>query len=656
MSFTVFLALSGCGPGRNAQPPPSAEEASTPPPMQLRLLTRREYAHTVADLLPSALGGGASCAVDADCDVALQSCVAGTCQDDPCGIVTFQLPAAAGAHGSVHVAGSFNGWAPTVADGGWAMTWLPEHGSWVTKRSVADGQHTYKFVIDGSTWLTDPTNPATVDDGYGGANSLLEQACAGRPPGIADPTSAFPVEARPTGYPFDNAAETGVVTSAHVEQYDRAAESLAAALDLSTVLSCDPDTIGAEACARAFLTDLGGRAFRRPMTDEEQARYVSLILGQSDWETGIRAATRAMLQSPHFLYRTELGQPQPDGTFALDGYEIASALSYFLWGTMPDGALLEAAADGTLATPAGREAQALRLLEDPRARDHLSDFATQWLGIEWVPDLIKAESVYPAWDEALGEEMVAETRAFFEWVLFDGPRRYEDLLLSEATWADERLLALYGATAPSGETPGTLPPERRGLLGQGSVLAATAHSDQSSPILRGLFVRERLLCQTFATPPANVGPVPEIAADATTRERFAAHTSDPFCASCHDDIDPIGFGLEAFDGIGLHRTEEHGLTIDTTGELSGLEDLRTDQAIHPFDGATQLSEILAGSSSGPRCFATQAWRFAHGRLDSDADQASIDAVEDWLLQADGDLQEALIAIVTSPDFARRSVP
>jgi hypothetical protein len=322
-------------------------------------------------------------------------------------------------------------------------------------------------------------------------------------------------------------------------------------------------------------------------------------------------------------------------------------------GTMPDDALMAAAASGALDTPQGREAEARRLLEDPRARQHLADFAEQWLGIEGVPADVRSGAQYPEFDAALGRSMVDETRAFFTWVMFDGPRRYEDLLLSDTTFVDARLADLYGV---SGSGQVTLPPERVGLLGQASVLTATAHSDQSSPILRGLMVRERILCQTFPTPPADVGPVPEIDPTATTRERFAQHTTDLFCASCHEYIDPIGFGLEHFDAIGAYRTHENGLEVDASGVMIGLEGMAEDPEAHPFVGLAELAGVLADSDSARRCFATQAWRFSTGRLDQASDACAISAVDDWMAQADGDLQEALVALVSSPDFVIRSTP
>jgi hypothetical protein len=193
----------------------------------------------------------------------------------------------------------------------------------------------------------------------------------------------------------------------------------------------------------------------------------------------------------------------------------------------------------------------------------------------------------------------------------------------------------------------TLPPERVGLLGLAAIQTATSHSDQSSPIRRGLFVRERLLCEALPTPPPNVGPVPAVEPDATTRDRFAQHTADPFCASCHTRIDPVGFGLEGFDEIGRARAEEYGLPIDTTGwvaDLDGVDEV-------PFDGEPELAAILADSPTVRRCFATEAFRFAAGRLETDAQECSIEAVD---RAAGGDLQQVLIELVRSADFVRRA--
>jgi len=240
---------------------------------------------------------------------------------------------------------------------------------------------------------------------------------------------------------------------------------------------------------------------------------------------------------------------------------------------------------------------------------------------------------YPGWSQAAGQDMVDATRDFVTWVAFDGSGRFEDLLVLEDVQE----------------------PERLGVMGQRSVLTATSHSDQTSPIRRGLWVREQLLCQTFPVPPADVGPVPEIDPDATTRERFAQHTEDPFCAGCHELIDPVGFGLEAYDAVGAFRAEENGQPIDTTGELLGLEDLYDEQA-WSFEGLPGLADILAASTSARRCYVTQSWRFATGRLEEPEDACTLGALDASFEAADGDLRELLVQWAASPEVALRRTP
>lgn len=342
-------------------------------PRQIRLLTRREYDRSVQDLLPQLFGGG-SCGSDTDCDFDVESCVAGTCQADPCALVTFTYPWAG--EGSVSVAGSFNGWDPSA----WPMQADPERGVWIVKQTVSDGEHQYKFVINGSTWTQDPNNPATISDGYGGVNSLLVQSCgpSGQDAPIdsaASPSASFPVESPPTGYPFDSAAETGLVTSVHAQLYGEAAADLAEAAtsDLGALLGCPSP---ADSCIDPWVARFGRRAFRRTLSADEIARYTALARSQPDLALGVSAALQAMLQSPWFLYRTEVGVPS-DGGYTLEGHEIASAISYFLLGSPPDETLLAAGEEGALSNSLERAAQARRLLADPRARETLESFAVQ---------------------------------------------------------------------------------------------------------------------------------------------------------------------------------------------------------------------------------------------------------------------------------------
>jgi hypothetical protein len=645
MAFWLVQGLLGCG---TVEPDSLGEcttqEGAAPVPRQLRLLTRREYDRTVADLLPQLVGRG-DCATDADCDLEVDSCVGGVCQPDPCELVTFVFPW--GGEGSVSVAGSFNGWSADA----WPMTAAPERGVWYRKEAIADGEHPYKFVLDGAVWVPDPANPVTAEDGYGGVNSLLVQSCLSggeSAPAEAEwaPSAGFPVESPPAGFPFDNAAQTGLVTSVHAQLYGEAAHelALAAASDLPGLLGCAPD----EACVRSWVERFGRRAFRRALTPEEGERYAALALGLD-----VSVALQAMLQSPHFLYRSEVGAPA-GGLYQLDGPEIATAMSYFLWGTLPDEELLAAGESGELADGEARAGQARRMLQDPRARETVQAFAVQWLDVAHVPTETRSD---PAFDRQLGESMVEETAQLVGSTVFDGSGRFEELLLSETTRVDSALASLYGLPPPDG--PGwhevTLPPERRGLLGHASVLTATAHSDQSSPIRRGLFVQERLLCTTFPTPPAEVGPVPTVSPDATTRERFEQHTADPFCASCHEAIDPIGFGLEGFDELGRHRTEENGLPIDTRGNFPvarrGLYEVSVS-----FDGGVGLAQALSGMPEASSCFATQLWRFSAGRLETEAQRCELEALHRGFEAAGGDIRELLVQIVSRQDFVTRGEP
>lgn len=622
-------------------------------PRRLRLLTRREYRATVADLFTASMG--AACQADTDCDVAHQSCTGGVCTEDPCTLHTFTYDAGASNPSSVHVAGTFNGWPGTVAAGGWAMQKIAGTSTWFVKHEIAPGSHEYKFVIDEAQWLADPANPQQVGD-FG--NSALSVSC-GSPPGGGgglgfDPADGFPAESRPTGFPFDS-HEGALATSVHVDQYWKAAGLLADAAmeDVVNLLPCDID-LDPEACAEDFVVDFGGRAFRRPLSAVEVAKYKGLLLGASDRPTGIRVVLRTMLSSPLFLYRSEIGEPAGDGTYRLTPHETAAALSYTFWGTMPDDELFAAAASGELGTNAGIETQARRLLASPRSRPVLETFAAQWLGIEKVPSMSKTASLHPEWSPALASSMVEETRRFVTHVIFEGSGKYDDLLLADTTFVDATLAAFYGVSAPGGGFGEVPSPEHRGagLLGHAGILSANAYADQSSPIRRGLFVRRNLLCQELPPPPAEAATVPQIDPDATTRERFAQHTADPACHSCHQYIDGVGFGFESFDAIGKHRETENGKPIDASGDMNDVEALGTGTHA-PFGSLRGLSEILAESRSAEACFAKQTYRFAMGRLENAEDVCGLNELAGAFEASGGDIQELWVQLVKMDEFTRR---
>jgi hypothetical protein len=294
-------------------------------------------------------------------------------------------------------------------------------------------------------------------------------------------------------------------------------------------------------CVGEFIERFGRRVYKRALSDEELTRYQELVSVQTSLDVGLRVLLRVMLASPEFLYRSEIGELEGD-VARLTAWEVATLLSYSFWGTTPDEELLDAAESGALDDSAGIEAQARRLLDDPRARETVGTFALQWLGSSaWSGR--QSAALFPAFDLELGR-WPTERR-------FVGRRvrrgAFQDLFIADRTVAAPRLVELYGADAA-----GLLPQARRaGLLSHASVLASYAHSDQTSPVRRGLFVRSRLMCMELGTPPANAGAVPEVDPDSSTRERFEQHSDSPQCASCHRSIDPLGFGFRHFDAIGL---------------------------------------------------------------------------------------------------------
>jgi hypothetical protein len=662
MLFGFAASALGCGHDDTSgagKGPPSATACARTSPRALRLLTRREYERSVLDVFP--LGGapqGKACSGDGECDVAKESCVASSCQADPCKLHTFILPAQGKTWGKVHVAGSFNGWAGTIAAGGWEMTYVPQIDAWVTKRPLDDGSYDYKFVTDETTWITDPKNPLTEPDGFGGQNSKIVVACGASqgpgpaaPPSDADlhPAKSFPVETRPEGFAFDDSVSAGLVTQVHVEQYMRAAEQIAARVtdDTDALLGC-PAASADGACIEGFVRDTGRRLFRRPLSDDEAAKYVGLVKAQPDVKTGVSVALEVMLSSPFFLYRSEIGTQGADGKVRLDPYEKATLLAYSLTGTTPDDALLDAAATGELDTEAGVRAEAQRLLADPRAQDLAGTFAVEWLGVERIVGADKNATDFPEFDAGLQTSMLDETRRTVARAMTSG--RYADLFVGGTTFVDQKLAALYGiASAGDGFVEVATPDVRRaGLLGQASVLGSYAYSDQTSPVRRGLFVRQRLLCQEVPPPPANVPAVPTVSEGGTTRQRFEQHMGDGACAGCHQRMDPIGFGFEHFDPIGRYRDDEHGLPIDASGMLSSV-----DGADHAFSTLPELAGVIAESQTARACFVKQTFRFTTGWADSVDTACVVGDIAARFDASQGDVPTMLVDVVETAAFMER---
>jgi hypothetical protein len=625
-------------------------DAVPPAPRRLRQLTRREYRATVRDLLGTDAPVMA-CARPTDCAFR-DTCAAGACEPTACDAQTFVFDPGGRTLATVHIAGEFNGWPGTIAAGGWPLEYSAATGQWSGTFSLPEGDHEYKLVLDEHDWITDPRAPATVPDGFGGQNSALSLTCAGA--GVLDPVASIPIETRPAGFPFDSDADAAVVGASHVDAYLAAAEKLAdsAAARVATIHPCNWDG-DRDGCTRTFVATIGRRAFRRPLTGDEHDRLVGLALAAASRDEGVATAIHAMLVSPSFLYRSEVGEADGDG-YRLGGYELATAISYMVIGTTPDDALLAAAEAGDLDTPTGIEAQARRLLADPRARDQIGEFALQWIGGEAVLTADKRADLFPDFDAATRASLADETRAFAAHVVFDATGTFSELLTADYTVVDPIAARFYGLPAPAGGH-GVVPygdGRRAGVLGHASTLAAHAHSDQTSPILRGLVVRRNILCEELPPPPPFAGGVPDVDPNATTRERFAQHTANPVCESCHRYIDGVGFGFEHFDPTGAWRETENGAAIDASGDMNDVEHLGTETTA-PYTTLPELASIVAGSRAAQSCFARQYFRFARGKRETLADRCARLAIEARFAAAGGDVRELVIQTILAPDFAVR---
>ena len=455
---------------------------------------------------------------------------------------------------------------------------------------------------------------------------------------------------------FSNAVSP--VTRLSVEQFRDSAEDLAAQAvkqKLDTLAGCTGAGQNA-ACADQFIQTFGRRVFRRPLSAEESARYRGLFDANQarGFGEGIRVVLETLLQSPSFVYHLELTPaPSGAGVTPLGGFEVASRLSYALWNTLPDVELLDAAAAGKLDTKDGLRTEAERLLQSDRARDALSSFHVQWLGLDGLLDIDKDPALFPDFTPELQGQMRDEATGFADFVIRHGDGRLQTLLSAPFTLASPAVLKLYGATA-SPAADGTVqldPTQRGGLLTQAGFLAAHAHANQTSPVHRGLAVRKNLLCTELPDPPMNVNNTPpEPNPNATTRQRFEQHRTDPSCAGCHQMMDPIGIGFENYDAIGRYRATENGLPIDSGGEL-----VNAGASSGAFTGAVELAQRLATSPDVRDCVQKQWFRFSLGRFEGSEDACTLASIKQDFAASDFDVKTLLVSLVTSDAFRYRKV-
>jgi hypothetical protein len=446
------------------------------------------------------------------------------------------------------------------------------------------------------------------------------------------PADAFPPEDYVNG--FKNQIASQDISPLLAEAYNTAAERLAKSAflggtDTNHLIPCKPAAAG---CADKFVRSFGMRAFRRPLTDAELRRYKAVFAkGQSrggDFLSGAQLAIEAMLQSPKFLFRAE-----GSGTYA-----VASRLSYFLWDTMPDEALFGAAASGQLSTKAGVDKAVERMMMDGRAREALNEFASQWLRFDLAQTAVKDRTLYPQFSPELAAAMTEETRRLIADLVWND-RSFMDVFTAPYTYVNSDLAALYGIPAPANDFDRVPLPDtsgRAGILGHGTFLAQTSKPGETSPTVRGYFVREHFFCHQVPDPPpgtnSNLPPLTEDRPQ-TNRDRLTEHLINRSCSGCHSLMDPIGFGFEKFDAIGKRR-EKHTikffpdrrakdqtpkvvtLDLDTSGKVSGL-------ANADFRTPVELGRILSNSADCQTCIVKQLFRYAYGRRETDADKKVI---------------------------------
>lgn len=475
-------------------------------------------------------------------------------------------------------------------------------------------------------------------------------------PAVALPRVELVAGAEVQGY--DNNAAGQVVSPLLVEQYQVAAAAIGAAVAADgSWLPCDP-AADEVACGRVVAASLAERAYRRPLDEVERTRAVTFFdaaRSSFGFSEAIAMLVEGLLQSPAFLYRPEVGVDAgaPAGLVRLGPYEIASRLSYALWHSMPDDALLAAAAADELGTTEEIEAQARRMLADPRAAAVVADFHRQWLDLGAIEELQLSPERYPELTPSLRDALRDATQLFLERTFFEGGS-YRDLLTATHAYANDELAALYGIPAPGSDELVRVeldPAERAGILTQPGLLASTSHGLGHSPILRGVMVLDAFLCMPPPPPPPDV----DAAIDdedtggevRTTRERIELTHGTAECASCHDAIDGAGFSFERYDALGRFRTHENGVPVDPTGAFAGTRDVDGEVA-----DAIELAQRLADSAQAEECFATHWFRHAMGRTERAADRCQIQALAAAMREG-GDLRELLVALVTSPSFRFR---
>jgi hypothetical protein len=476
------------------------------------------------------------------------------------------------------------------------------------------------------------------------------------------PADSFPAD--DLGGEFDTVGSALSLSPAYVMAYEAAAHALvkdlhADATRRGRIVTCNVDTAG-DTCAQTVLGAFARKAWRRPVTADETQTLMKPVttarmVGATPTE-GLQHALAAVLLSPHFIFKVEI-DPDPTATTSrrVSPHELATRMSYALWSSTPDDALLAAADGGALATDEEIAAQIERLLADSRADALLDEFAAEWLDYKHVEQHEADARLFPRYTPALARSMRLEARRFVqEFLRSDLP--VPEMLSARFTFLDSALATHYGLTRPAGGAAtdftrvDTSSAPRAGLLTLGAFLTATSLPTRTSPVIRGNFIFTRLLCGVINQPPPDVPPLPEDTTFGTLRERLEAHRSKPECMACHQVMDPLGFGLENFDAVGAYRTMDGTAPVNATGTLP---DGKTS-----FDGAAELSAALSKDPSFTACVTRKFMTFAVGRLLNQRDDAAwVSYLSGRAVTAGGSLKAIIRTVMLSDGFrSRQAVP
>lgn len=471
----------------------------------------------------------------------------------------------------------------------------------------------------------------------------------------AVPAADFLVDPPVFGFHVD--ARAAVVRDLDAQQLMTHAERVAewaVTNKLNQVTPCQSDDSG---CRLRFIETFGKRIFRGTITETQIDRYEALMETEEDFREGVASVLTAMIQSPHFLYRSEIGRREGSEIVLLPS-EIATNLSYLLTNSTPDEELLRAAEQGRLASPEDLLREMNRLVDRDSAREVLGRFVEEWLEIDDLRERVKQNEDAANFRPEVRESMLGETRALF-WELFYNEGTFEELLTANYTYLDQNLSQYYQLYGVGGNGFSRVDIEEGkrpfGILGHGSFLARHALAEQSSPVQRGYAIRKRLMCESIPPPPAGIDTMirpPENTS--TTREKYSEHSTNAYCAGCHQLMDPIGFTFENFDEFGRWRDQQNGHPIDTSGRITANPNMPEGEGVSVPGGQLGLSgypdliQFLNGSGQVEACFARFLTYYAFG-----IDGVGTRDVFDRAQLRGGTLKHYLEAIVTADHFSRR---